>query len=164
MNITLTGMSGAGKSTVGVLLAKVLGFNFLDTDIIIQQREGRLLQQIIDSDGNERFIKTEESAVMTVDVDNTVIATGGSVIYSDRSMQHLASLGKIVYLHVPYEELEGRLCNVSTRGIVFRNGSCLRDVYDERLPLYEKYYDVKIECGKMSVNEIISEIKKQLNM
>lgn len=161
-NIILIGMSGAGKSTLGVLLAKALGKSFTDTDLRIQQREGRLLQEIIDSDGVDAFLSAEESAVLSVTDENSVIATGGSVVYSEAAMQHLRSDGTVVYLRVSFEELTERLSNITTRGIVFKNGSDLAGVYAERLPLYEKYADITVDCTGRSIEESVFEIIEKL--
>lgn len=161
-NIVLIGMSGAGKSTLGVLLAKALGKSFTDTDLVIQQREGRLLQGIIDEDGIEAFLKIEESAVLSVSDKNSVIATGGSVVYSDTAMSFLRENGTVVYLRVDFEELSHRLSNITTRGIVFKHGSDLSEVYAERLPLYEAYADLTVDCTGRSVEESVSEILERL--
>src|SRR5574344_307651 len=155
-NIVLIGMSGAGKSTIGVLLAKALGKDFIDTDILIQQKEKRLLQSIIDSDGTGKFLQTEESVVCSLDARNSVIATGGSAVYSEKAMTHLKKNGFIIYLYVPYEELSKRLTSITTRGIVMKEGSTLKDVYDERLPLYRRYADRTIDCSGMSVEESVT--------
>ena len=160
-NIILTGMSGAGKSTIGVLAAKALGRNFIDTDILIQQQEHRLLQNIIDTDGIDTFLKIEENVVCGVHAEDCVIATGGSVVYSDRAMKHLAESGTVVYLYIPFEELAKRLKSITTRGIVMRQGSTLKDVYSERLPLYEKYSGVKIDCSCMSVEQCVELVVKE---
>ena len=161
-NIILIGMSGAGKSTLGVLLAKALGKSFTDTDLRIQQREGRLLQDIIDGNGVDAFLKAEESAVLSVTDENSVIATGGSVVYSEAAMQHLRSDGTVVYLRVSFEELTERLSNITTRGIVFKNGSDLAGVYGERLPLYEKYADITVECTGRTIEQSVCEIIEKL--
>ena len=157
-NIVLIGMSGAGKSTLGVLLAKALGKSFTDTDIMIQQREGRLLQDIIDTDGVEYFLDAEEAAVCSVKLTDTVIATGGSVVYSDKVMEKLCADGVCVYLHVDFEELSVRLGNITSRGIVFKNAGTLREVYEERLPLYEKYAHVTVKCSGKGIEECVNEI------
>ena len=135
-NIVLIGMPGAGKSTVGVLLAKTLGYAFLDTDLVIQEREGKLLQALVDELGVEAFLEREADAICSVDCVNTVIAPGGSAVCRDRAMEHLKSLGRIVYLHLPLEELEHRLHNISTRGIAMAPGETLAHIYDLRAPLY----------------------------
>jgi len=161
-NIILTGMSGAGKSTLGVLLAKALGMDFIDTDIVIQQRVGRTLQSIINSDGIERFMETEESVVSSLALNNCVTATGGSVIYSDKAMTALKRGGIVVCLYVDFDELEARLTNITTRGIVMRTGSKLEDVYKERLPLYQKYADMTIDCTGRDIESCVGELVTQL--
>lgn len=165
-NIVLTGMPGAGKSTLGVLLAKALGMDFVDTDIVIQQHEKRLLQDIIDKDGIEAFLKTEEDAVCSLRCENTVIATGGSVVYSEKAVNSLKKSGITVYIHVDYNEIKNRITDITTRGIVLKNGENLRQAYDERRPLYEKCGDFTVDCtGKTvedSVSEIIASLKGKL--
>ena len=161
-NIILIGMSGAGKSTLGVLLAKALGKNFFDTDILIQQTDGRLLQQIIDTDGIEYFLSLESRVIAELELHGCVIATGGSVVYSDEAMRHLAKSGTVVYLDVEYEELARRLSNIKTRGIVFRGSSDLRSVYEERLPLYENYAEIRVACTGRDVETSVSEIIEAL--
>ncbi|WP_240420668.1 shikimate kinase [Paenibacillus periandrae] len=158
MNIVLIGMSGAGKSTLGVLLAKALGMDYVDTDIVIQQREDRLLQDIIDKDGIEKFLEIEEKIVSGLQLKNCIISTGGSVIYSDRAMNVLKQGGHIIYLHVPFEEITRRLTNITTRGIVIKKGSSLKDVYEERVPLYTKYSDITLDCSNKDVEHCVSEI------
>ncbi|OAS17482.1 shikimate kinase [Paenibacillus oryzisoli] len=162
MNIVLIGMSGAGKSTLGVLLAKALGMDFVDTDIVIQKREGKLLQEIIDHDGIERFLAIEESTVSELQLKDCVISTGGSVIYSDKAMNILQQHGQIIYLHVPYEEIQRRLINVTTRGIVIKKGNTLKDVYEERVPLYTKFSDITIDCSNKDIEQCISEMIKKV--
>ena len=157
-NVVLIGMSGAGKSTLGVLLAKALGKNFFDTDILIQQREKRLLQQILDTDGSAYFMQAEEDAILSLELCGCVIATGGSVVYSERAMEHLRACGTVVYLRVAYEELAGRLSNITTRGIVFKGSDDLRAVYEERLPLYERYADVTVDCTGRGVEESVERL------
>ena len=161
-NVILIGMSGAGKSTLGVLLAKAIGKAFTDTDIAIQQKEGRLLQEIIDADGIEYFMQVEEDVVSNLKFENSVIATGGSVVYSDKIMTSLKETAVSVYLYVPYNELAARVKNISTRGIVMRHGSTYEDVYNERLPLYKKYADITVDCSKMSIEQCVEQIVKQL--
>ncbi|MGO4698196.1 shikimate kinase [Paenibacillus sp. 2TAB26] len=158
MNIVLLGMSGAGKSTLGVLLAKALGMDFIDTDLVIQQQEGRLLQEIIDHDGIVKFMEIEEKIVSELKLKNCVISTGGSVIYSNKAMNALKQVGQIVYLHVPYEEIQKRLINITTRGIVMKKGNSLKDVYEERLPLYMKYSDKTFDCSNKDIERCVSEI------
>jgi shikimate kinase len=158
MNIVLIGMSGAGKSTLGVLLAKALGMDFVDTDIVIQQHHGRLLQDIIDNDGIEKFLEIEERSVSELQLKNCVLSTGGSVIYSERAMDILKQNGQIIYLHVPYEEIKQRLINVTTRGIVIKKGNSLKDVYDERVPLYKKYSTTTLDCSNKDIEQCVREI------
>ena len=163
-NVILIGMSGAGKSTLGVLLAKALGKQFTDTDILIQQKTGKLLQEIIDTEGVDRFLQIEEEVVSSLDLHNCVIATGGSVVYSDAAMLHLKASGTAVYLAVEFDELRHRLANISDRGIVFKGKNDLRAVYEERLPLYRTYADITVECTghgvEESVNGILASLKK----
>ncbi len=147
-NIILIGMPGAGKSTMGVILAKTLGMKFIDTDIAIQEMTGRLLQEIIDTGGPEAFKKIEEETILSLHCHNTVIATGGSAVFSRRAMEHLKSKGIVVYLEISFEEMERRLRNITTRGLVLSRGETLHEMYDERIPLYEKYADVTIDCSK----------------
>ena len=161
-NIVLIGMSGAGKSTLGVLLAKALGMDFIDTDIIIQQREGRLLQQILDEDGAGRFLEIEEKTILELDPKICVIATGGSVVYSQLAIRALKEYGVTVYLFVEYEEIKRRLADIKTRGIVIRNNADLYDIYTERLPLYEKYADIKIDCTGRRIEEAVEHLIGEL--
>ncbi|WP_010275691.1 shikimate kinase [Paenibacillus senegalensis] len=158
MNIVLIGMSGAGKSTLGVLLAKALGMDFIDTDIVIQRLEGRQLQDIIDHEGIEAFLEIEERAVSELHLENTIVATGGSVIYSEKAMNALKRNGQIIYLHVPFDEIQRRLKNITNRGIVIKKGCSLKDVYEERTPLYEKYSDVTLDCSNKDIEFCVSKI------
>ena len=161
-NIILIGMPGAGKSTLGVLLAKAMGKLFVDTDIIIQQKTKRLLQDIIDNDGTDEFLKLEEEILLTVDEKNTVIATGGSAVYSEKAMEHFRKSGKIVYLHVDFSEIEKRVTNITTRGIVLKNGKSLADAFAERKPLYDKYADVVVDCTGSSIEESVRKLARIL--
>ncbi len=162
-NVVLIGMPGSGKSTCGVVAAKMLLKNFFDTDLLIQNIEGISLQNIIDTKGNAYFEQAEENAILELDIQGTVIATGGSVIYSDKSMEHLKSLGKIIYLHLDYEHMCQRISNLSTRGVLIKNGETLRDMYDERLPLYKRWSDAVIDCNHNTVEQtaaLIADIAK----
>lgn len=161
-NIILIGMSGAGKSTLGVLLAKALGMDFVDTDILIQQREKRLLQEIIDQEGIDRFLRVEEEVLSDLKLRNCVVATGGSAVYSRRAMQALRERGTVIYLSVPYEEVEKRVTNIKTRGIVMKRGRRLKDAYEERLPLYRTYSDVVIDCSGRDVEGCVGEMITKL--
>lgn len=148
-NIILIGMPGSGKSTIGVLLAKRLGMGFIDTDILIQSASGQLLYQMIEKDGIEAFIKYEEDVLKKLVCDNCVIATGGSAVYGGAAMEHMAQLGCRVYLDLPSGVIEGRLGNISTRGVVIREGETIEQLYEERAPLYEKYADVTVDGAGM---------------
>jgi shikimate kinase len=162
MNIVLVGMPGAGKSTLGVLLAKALGMGFVDTDIVIQQHEGRLLQDIIDNNGLEKFLKIEEHIISALNVKNSVIATGGSVIYSEKAMTALKQGGPVIYLHVTHDEIQKRLTNIKSRGIVIKEGYSLRDVYQERVPLYIKASHTTVDCSNKDIEHCIREITEKL--
>ena len=146
-NVVLIGMPGSGKSTVGVLLAKALGYDFLDVDLVIQKREHALLQDILDERGLDAFLQAEEEAVRSVSCENTVIAPGGSAVCREKAARHLKALGPVVYLKVPLAELSGRIQNLSTRGIAMEPGQTLADVMAYRAPLYDKYADLVIDCG-----------------
>ncbi|MDF1615865.1 shikimate kinase [Petrocella sp. FN5] len=158
MNIILIGMSGAGKSTLGILLAKAIGKEFLDTDLLIQKKTGALLQNTINQQGIKAFLDIEEKVIMSMKVENTVIATGGSVIYSKAAMNHLKKLGRIVYLYVPFDEIENRVNNIKSRGIIMRKGRSLKDVYDERTPLYNHYCDTVVDCSLKDVEACVEAI------
>lgn len=157
-NVILIGMPGSGKSTCGVVAAKMMLKNFFDTDLLIQNIEDSLLQDIIDKRGNDYFKKAEEDAILSLDIQGTVIATGGSVIYSQRAMEHLKSLGKIIYLHLDYDHMCERISNLSTRGVLMNNGSTLLDMYNERLPLYKKWADATIDCNNNTVEQTARQI------
>ncbi|NLK86564.1 MAG: shikimate kinase [Clostridiaceae bacterium] len=164
-NLVLIGMPGAGKSTVGVLLAKALKMPFVDTDLLIQRQENSYLQELIEKNGIEGFIKIEESIVTQLDLTDHVIATGGSVIYSSSAINHLKSGGILFFLNSRMYQLQRRLKNVQTRGIAMQPGQSLSTLYEERLPLYKKYADVEIDCAKKHIETIVTEIKeKYLNL
>ncbi len=152
-NIVLIGMPGAGKSTVGVVLAKRLGYHFMDSDLLIQEREGRLLHEIIEQEGDEGFLAIENDVNRSLQLERTVIATGGSAVYGKEAMEHLGKIGTIVYLKISYEELQRRLGNLKDRGVVLREGQDLRGLYDERTPLYERYADMVIEQDGRTIEE-----------
>jgi shikimate kinase len=162
MNIVLIGMPGCGKSTVGVILAKTIGVDFVDTDILIQQREGRLLQNIIDVDGIEKFLDCEANAVKSLVCDNSVIATGGSVVFRKEAIEHLKNNGKIFYLNVQLDEIKNRLNNISTRGIAAQKGKSIDEIYEEREPLYKKYADYILDLEYSSVEQTIEKILNTL--
>ena len=144
-NIILIGMPGCGKSTIGVLLAKICGYSFLDCDLLIQSKTGKKLFEIIDSEGAEGFLKIENDVLKNINCENTIIATGGSAVYCDEAMEHLKTIGKVVYIKVSPNEVKKRITNFSTRGIVMKKASDLYELYFERLPLYEKYADITVE-------------------
>lgn len=154
-NVVLIGMPGCGKSTVGVLLAKALGYDFLDTDVVLQAREGRLLQRMLDEDGVDAFLLREEAAVLSISCDRTVIATGGSVVYSEKAMRHLRAGGKVVYIELAYDTLERRLFNLATRGVALRPGQTLKALYDERTPLYERYADIVLRTDGFDIEHTV---------
>lgn len=162
-NIILIGMPASGKSTAGVVLAKILGYGFLDSDILIQEETGRTLQEIINKDGIDVFLQTEEQTVLTIEVRKTVIATGGSVVYSENAMKHLGNLGKIVYLQSSFEAIEKRLDNILTRGVVMKPGQTIYDIYTERIPLYEKYADITVDAGTGSIERTAENIIDKLS-
>ena len=161
-NIVLIGMPGAGKSTVGVVLAKKLGYAFLDSDLVIQSREGKLLDEIIEEHGVEKFWSIEEEANLSINTVRTVIATGGSVIYGSRAMEHLGQGGVIVYLKLSCEEIARRLGDLNERGVTLRKGQNLQMLYEERIPLYEKYADITVTCEKLTIREIVEEIDRRV--
>lgn len=163
-NIVLLGMPGAGKSTVGVLLAKSLGKNFLDTDLLIQEEEGRLLSQIISQEGLERFVAIENRINAKVDVSNTVIAPGGSVIYGKEAMEHFKEIAVIVYLKLTYQSVCERLGDLNKRGVVLKPGQDLQALYEERCPLYEKYADVVVECDHLELGETLERVKNSFGI
>jgi len=157
-NIVLIGMPGVGKSTIGVILAKVMSLHFIDTDVLIQVQEGRSLQEIIDNEGLDAFLCIEERTVLSLDCTKTVIATGGSVVYSTRAMGHLGSSGIIVHLDLPLNLIDERLKDFEDRGVVRRPGQGLKDLYDERLPLYRSYAGIGVDCSGKTHEEVIAKI------
>ena len=161
-NIVLIGMPGVGKSTVGVILAKVMGYQFLDADLVIQQQEGKLLREIIEEVGTDGFIQVENRVNAGLKCSKTIIATGGSVIYGREAMAHLKEIGKVVYLEVSFSTLEERLSDIKGRGVVLKEGQTLYDLYKERTPLYEKYADVRVLEEGLSVEETVEQLIKKL--
>lgn len=155
-NLILVGMPGSGKSTIGSILAKRLKMDFIDTDRLIRKKCGKNLSRIINEDGIEAFLKVEEEILLSVDCENTVISTGGSAVYSEAGMEHLKSTGRILYLYMTYESVEKRLGNFSKRGVVLPDGKTLRDIYDERTPLYRKYANVLIDVNKSTIPETVN--------
>lgn len=162
-NIVLIGMPGCGKSTVGVLLAKRLGMHFVDTDLFIQAGEGKSLRRLIEVCGVNRFCEIERDYVERVNVTDSVIATGGSVVYYDSAMQHLKKSGQVTYLQIPLAELEKRLGDLNARGVVLEPTETLASLYHKRIPLYEKWADKIVDLAAMdheqSVDAVVKAIK-----
>ena len=140
-NIIFIGMPASGKSTVGVVVAKRLGYDFIDTDLLIQKQEGRLLKDIIAEVGNEGFLEIENQVNRDLEAEYAVISPGGSVVYCEEAMLHFKEIGTIVYLKTSYEDIYNRISNAQNRGVVLREGQTLKDLYDERVRLFEKYAD-----------------------
>lgn len=161
-NIVLIGMPGVGKSTIGVIAAKELGYQFVDADLLIQQQEKRLLHEIISQDGVEGFLKIENRVNASIETEQAVISTGGSVIYGKEAMEHLSRIGTVVYLKLPYSILKRRLRNLKDRGVVLKEGQTLRDLYEERTPLYEKYADLTVEEAGLNIEETRELLQKTL--
>ncbi|MBQ8625054.1 MAG: shikimate kinase [Agathobacter sp.] len=161
-NIVLIGMPGVGKSTVGVILAKVMGYQFLDADLVIQEQEGKLLREIIDEVGTEGFIQVENRVNAGLACSKTIIATGGSVVYGQEAMEHLKEIGTVVYLEVPFSVLEKRLSDIKGRGVVLKEGQTLYDLFMERTPLYEKYADVQVSEEGLNVEETVERLIEKL--
>lgn len=162
-NIILIGMPGAGKSTVGVILAKTLGYDFLDSDLSICRRAGTTLQNILDHQGLNYFLDYEEETVLRIRPERMVIATGGSVPLREKAMEHLKANGKVVYLKVPLPELKKRLSNIKTRGIAFGPGQDLESLYRDRCPIYEKWADITVSPDP-NINDIEDMVEKIVNM
>ena len=158
-NITLIGMPSSGKSTVGVLLAKRLGYSFVDVDIVIQEKEGCLLKEIIAEKGMDGFMEVENRINAELDVSRSVIAPGGSVIFGKEAMEHYQEISQIVYLKLSYQEVERRIGNVVDRGVVLKEGQTLKDLYDERIPYYEKYVDITIDETGHTAGSIVDMLR-----
>ncbi len=162
-NITLIGMPASGKSTVGVLLAKRLGLSFVDVDILIQEKEKRLLKEIIADVGDDGFMEIENRINAELDVERSVIAPGGSVIYGKEAMEHLKEISTVVYLKLSYEDVKERLGDLVDRGVVLKDGMTLLDLYNERVPYYEKYADITVdESGVGSAGETVDLLRKMM--
>ncbi len=157
-NIVLIGMPGAGKSTVGVLLAKTLGYGFLDTDLLLQQREGALLQAILDTRGADAFLDAEEAVITGLDCRRTVIAPGGSAVCRPGAMARLRELGRVVYLRLSCAAIEKRLANIRVRGVVMAPGQTIRSLYDARTPLCARYADIIVDADGQSPEETVSAV------
>ncbi|MBR1864964.1 MAG: shikimate kinase [Lachnospiraceae bacterium] len=162
-NIVLIGMPSCGKSTIGVVLAKALGYRFVDSDLVIQERTGRLLSEIIEEDGIEAFNQLENQINAELTCIRSVIATGGSVIYGERAMKHLREIGTVVYLELPYDVLCERIGDLTARGVSIRENQTFLELYEERKPLYEGYADWKISVEGLSIREIVHLLKKEIS-
>ncbi|MGN1097410.1 MAG: shikimate kinase [Clostridia bacterium] len=163
-NIVMIGMPGSGKSTVGVVLAKNMGMDFVDVDLVICRLNGGNLQEIVDRNTHEEFLRLEGQAAMTLGCENSVIATGGSMVYSETAMEYLKSMGTVVYIKVPLEDLSGRITNMETRGIAFKPGETLADLYGQRIPLYEKWAEITVESTNSDrIEDVALRIKSELN-
>ena len=165
-NIILIGMPGAGKSTLGIVLAKIMNKSFIDADLIIQNQMDKTLQKIIDSLGPDGFIDVENQILSEITAENTVIDTGGSAVYSDAAMNHLREIGTVVYLKISYETLLSRLSDFSERGVVLKGGMgmSVRDLYDERRPLYEKYADITVDVNDLSITAAARKVADALTI
>lgn len=162
-NIILIGMPGVGKSSMGVVIAKILGYEFVDSDLVIQKKEGRLLKDIIAAEGNEGFLAVEDRINSTLEASHSVIATGGSAVYGENAMKHFKEIGTIVYLQASYETIEARLGDLTSRGVAMKPGQTLKDLYEERTPLYEKYADIVIEADSDTIGNISQKLIGKLH-
>lgn len=163
-NIILIGMPGAGKSTIGVLLAKIIGYQFIDSDLIIQSQENKLLNEIIETEGLEGFIDIENKVNCNLKLNKTVLATGGSAIYGVKAMNYFKSIGTIIYIKLSCETLKDRIGSIKCRGVVLKNNQTFDDLYIERCPLYEKYRDITIDAENKTIEEIIEKITENLTI
>lgn len=161
-NITLIGMPGAGKSTVGVVLAKVLGYRFLDSDLEIQEQTGKLLHELISEHGDERFLEIENQINAGLQVNHSIIATGGSAVYGKEAMEHLRDISTVVYLRLPFEDLAERLGDLKKRGVVLKPGQTLKDLMDVRSPLYEKYAHIIVDEEDLGIRQVVQKIIDEL--
>ena len=161
-NIILIGMPAAGKSTIGVLLAKTMLKSFVDTDLTIQSRYGCGLCDIIEKEGTDTFLEIENDIICSENYKCSVVATGGSAVYGEEAMSHLKSDGIAVYLEISLDEIKKRIGNITTRGVAMKNGSTLDELYKERLPLYNKYADITVNCESKTAEEIVTEIVERL--
>lgn len=161
-NITLIGMPASGKSSVGVVLAKRLGKKFVDTDIVIQEKYGKLLKELIEEHGDEGFREIEDEVNAGLDLENSIISPGGSVVYGEKAMRHLKEISVIIYLELSYTAIKSRLGDLRERGITLKEGQSLKDLYLERVPLYEKYADITVNEMKKTLAKTIDEICERL--
>lgn len=157
-NVIFVGMPASGKSTIGVVVAKRLGYDFIDTDLLIQKQEGKLLKDIIEEVGSDGFLQIENRVNRELQAERSVIAPGGSVIYCREAMEHFQKLGTIVYLKAPYETIYSRINDVKNRGVVLKENQTFRDMYEERTALFEQYADYIVDEAGLSLNETIDEV------
>ena len=163
-NIVLIGMPGVGKSTIGVILAKVLGYSFMDADLLIQEQEGKLLREIIEEKGTDGFIEVENRVNASIRADRAIIATGGSVVYGKEAMEHLKEIGRVVYLKVSYVILEKRLADIKGRGVVLKEGQTLETLFEERSKLYEQYADIEVSEEGLDVEQTVEKLVEALEL
>ena len=161
-NVILIGMPGVGKSTVGVIAAKLSGYRFLDSDLVIQEEEGMLLREIIEERGISGFLAAEERVNSSLACERTIIATGGSVVYEEKAMEHLRQIGRVVWLRLSFPELEIRLSDLRGRGVILKDGQTLYDLYMERTPLYEKYADLVVDEDGMDLEQTVNALIRAL--
>ena len=161
-NIVLIGMPGVGKSTVGVILAKVLGFQFVDADLVIQEKEGKLLREIIAEEGPDGFIAVENRINSEIEAHHSVIATGGSVVYGKEAMEHFKEIGTVIYLKVSEKELESRLGSLKERGVVSNGKTTIEEIFEDRKRLYEKYADIVITQEGMDIRTIVEDMYSRI--
>ena len=162
-NIILIGMPAVGKSTVGVVVAKRIGYEFIDTDLLIQKQEKRLLKEIIAEEGNERFLEIENQVNRDLQVESAVISPGGSVVYCEEAMQHFKEIATVIYLHATDEAIYKRITNAKNRGVVLKEGQTLKDLYDERVKLFEKYADYTVSEEGLDLEETIDMVLELLD-
>ncbi len=163
-NIVLIGMPGVGKSTLGVVLAKIMGYQFLDSDLLIQKQEHRRLWKIIEEEGTEGFSRIENQVNASIEVQESVIATGGSVVYCEEAMDHLKKIGTVIYLELSLDSLKKRLGSLKGRGVLLKEHQTLKDLYEERVPLYKKYADLIINEEGLDMEESLQELMKRLHL
>lgn len=157
-NIVLIGMPGCGKSTVGVVLAKKLGYRFIDSDLLIQEKYDKTLEELIEEHGDAGFIQIENDVNAAIDADKTIIATGGSVVYGDAAMTHLKSIGTVIYLEVSEEELENRLGSLKERGVVSNGKTTVKEIFEDRKRLYRKYADITFRQDGEMLRETVEQL------
>lgn len=161
-NVVMIGMPGAGKSTIGVILAKELGYHFVDSDLVIQEKEGRLLREIIASEGLERFKEIENQVNYELNVTKSVVATGGSVIYGKEAMERFQKEDIVVYLKLSYKSISRRIGDPKKRGVVLKESQTLKDLYEERCPLYEKYAHITVDADNLGIGEVMHLVKDKV--